>query len=901
MKKLRLQKRLAYVAVAASFGFIAACASSTKPVDNVSVNPTTDDYVAKFDDGKENGADRAGRKEAREEASKPAASGEGEAREVQGGRGSRASSGKFNEGELKALADHYAQEAYTYYREANYDKARALANDALDMDPGNAKAAQVRDDVERVLGLSRGESSNVARARSSEDQALRAEAIYEIDAGLDRADRLMLDGEYNKAIAELEKVLDVIRWTGYMLDTEAKEREARLMIEEARQKREEARVKDYVTTQEQERRIRELEMQEELDRYREQIRNLYSKAKEFFDRREYGETILVLNQILREDPYNAEVARLKNIARDLERGKADRDTWEAFNQNWKQVMAQIVHTNVFPKSTVELPDYEDWQRTEQRADRLERSRKTPLSKEDLAVRSALETVDLLLSFEEQTLDDVIKKLKADGKINILRARDVPGETPVTIDVGRVKLRQALNLICDSIELSWRVENGAVIIGAKGSDEGRNVARRVFNVADLLVNLRTFKGDEPRLRTDANDTDRFTQDQDRPEADPLTIEDLQGVIEESIDPDSWSKEGHGISTRQQELIILNNPDNIEKVAQLLNDLRRSQGLTVSVESRFITIRDDFLEDIGLDFRGVGGSPQIPAPGNPPVPAALDDIQFGNNANPAGPGGTGNDAGFFFQDMPPSGNVRIDQRARVENLFDKALGGTRGGFGLTNSGGASFQLAFVDNPEINAIIRAVRKRERATLLTAPRITVHNTQRAHVSVLNEVAYISDFNTSQATGIAVADPVVSIIRDGIVLDVRPTVSADRRYITLELRPTLALLLRPIPTFVTSLGVGSPVAIQTPQLTLQRIRTTVTVPDGGSFVIGGMRTMSETDVESGIPILSDLPLIGSLFKRKGKSTVRQDIIIVVTARIIDLEEEIERDRPSGENAPRDR
>jgi type II secretory pathway component GspD/PulD (secretin) len=121
----------------------------------------------------------------------------------------------------------------------------------------------------------------------------------------------------------------------------------------------------------------------------------------------------------------------------------------------------------------------------------------------------------------------------------------------------------------------------------------------------------------------------------------------------------------------------------------------------------------------------------------------------------------------------------------------LGGTRGGLGLTNSGGASFQLAFVDTPEINAIIRAVRKRERATLLTAPRVTVHNTQRAHVSVLNEVAYISDFNTSTATGIAVADPVVSIIRDGIVLDVRPTVSADRRYITLELRPTLAILLR--------------------------------------------------------------------------------------------------------------
>lgn len=900
MTKLWLQKRFALVAAAISFGFIAACASSVKPAADAEVKPTRDDYVSDF---RANGKSEPARETNRESAVKPDAADAGKTEPVaqRGNRSGAGASNKASADEIKALANYYADEAYTHYRNANYEKAYKLASDALEMDPDNKNAAQVRDDVANLLGLRRGEAANISRARSNEDQAMRAEAIYEIDAGLDRADRLIRAGDYTKAMDELEKVLDIIRWTGYMLDTEAKEREARLMLEEARSKREDARVKDYVSTQEQERRIRELQMQEELNRYREQIRNLYNKSKEFFDRREYGETIIVLNQILREDPYNQDVIKLKGIARDLQRGREDRDTWEAFNSNWKQVMAQVVNAASFPTGDVTLPDYEDWQRTLDRQDRLERSRRTPLSKEDLAVRSALDTVDMNLSFEEQPLDDVIKRLRQEGKINVLRAKDVPGDGTVTLDVGRVKLRQALNLITDSLDLSWRVQDGAVIIGAKGSDEGRNVARRVFNVADLLLNLRTFKGDEPRLRTDQTDTDRFGTDTDVPDATPLTIDELQDVIEQSIDSDSWSKEGHGISTRQQDLIVLNNPDNIEKVAQLLNDLRRSQGLTVTVESRFITIRDDFLEDIGLDFRGIGGSPQIPPPGAPPVPAALDDIQFGNNANPAGPGGTGNDAGVFFQDMPPSGNVRIDQRTRIENLFDKALGGTRGGLGLTNSGGASFQLAFVDNPEINAIIRAVRKRERATLLTAPRVTVHNTQRAHVSVLNEVAYISDFNTSTATGIAVADPVVSIIRDGIVLDVRPTVSADRRYITLELRPTLAILLRPIPTFTTSLGVGAPVAIQTPQLSLQRIRTTVTVPDGGSFVIGGMRTMSETDVESGIPILSDLPLIGSLFKRKGKSTVRQDVIIIVTARIIDLEEEIDHNFGSGASAPKDR
>jgi len=526
-------------------------------------------------------------------------------------------------------------------------------------------------------------------------------------------------------------------------------------------------------------------------------------------------------------------------------------------------------------------------------------RRTQYSKEDLAVRSAVENVTFQLTLEDTPLDDVIRRFRTEARVNILRSKDVPGDTPISLDAGRVKLRQALDLVCIEADLAWRIENGAIIIGTTDSAIGQNVVRSVFNVADLLVTLRTFRGDEPRLQGDRGDAGAFGREEEQLEADPVTIEDLQEAIETSIDPDSWGQPGHGITTRQQDLIILNTADNIDRVEMLLRDLRNSQGLTVSVEARFIAIRDDFLEDIGLDFRGIGGSPQIPQPGIPPVPAALDDIQFGNNANPAGPGGTSNDAGVFWQDMPPSGNVRIDQRARIENLFDQSLGGRRGNVGLTGTGGMAFQIAFVDNPEINAIIRAVRKRTRATQLTAPRITVHNTQRAHVSVLNEVAYIRDFEVSTATAVAVADPVVDVIRDGIVLDVRPTISADRRYVTLELRPTLAVLLRPIGTFLTSLGVGTPVSIQTPQLSLQRIRTTVTVPDGGSFVIGGLRRMTEIQVESGIPVISDLPLIGALFTRKGKNVVREDIIIVVSTQIMALEEEIDQNYESGLTSPR--
>jgi Flp pilus assembly secretin CpaC/tetratricopeptide (TPR) repeat protein len=886
-------RRLAMVAAVGTVGFLTACASNNQRVNEPIAEPSRDDYVSQL-----GGDPTVTRKELREQAEREESPQAGTPAEVSTRGGAQRGSAGGSESEIKRLAEFYANQAARLYNEKRYEDAIDYARDALLMDADNALAATVRANSEQAIGQGRSLADTMARSRSEQEAALRAEAVYEISNGLDKADRMIRSQQYTEAIGQLELVLDIIRWTNYMVETEGYEREARLMIQDAQTRREQARLEDYVRVREQERRLRELEIQQELDRYREEVRNLYSQAREYFDRREYRDTVVVLNKILREDPYNEQVARLRQIAADLDSGKRDRAAWEDFNRNWRETMQLIWAANAPPVNDLTMPSYEHWQRVNQRAAILESERRTPLSREDIAVRNALENVTLPLDYDGTPLDDVIALLRAQARINIVRSRNVDGEEPISFEIGRVRLRQALDLICDRHDLSWRVENGAVIIDEEGAGEGRNVVRRVFDVADLLITLRTFRGQEPRLVSE-DDGGPWRPEEDDDDEDPVTMDDLQELIEESIDPDSWHREGHGINFRQRDLIVLNSADNVERVANLLNDLRRAQGLTVSVEARFITIRDDFLEDIGVDFRGIGGSPQIPPPGIPPVPAALDDIQFGNNFNPAGPGGTGNDAGFFFQDMPPSGNVRIDQRVRIENLFDQALGGRRGNVGLTGSGGASFQLAFIDNPEINAVIRAVRKRERATLLTAPRVTVHNTQRGHVSVLNEIAYIADFEPATAAGVAVAQPQVSVIRDGIVLDVRPTISADRRYVTLELRPTLATLLRPIPTFQTSLGVGPPVAIQTPQLTLQRIRTTVTVPDGGSFVIGGLREMVEQQMESGIPVISDLPLIGWLFTRKAKSVVRQDIIIIVTARIIDLEEEDDYHFGAGPNRPR--
>ena len=96
-------------------------------------------------------------------------------------------------------------------------------------------------------------------------------------------------------------------------------------------------------------------------------------------------------------------------------------------------------------------------------------------------------------------------------------------------------------------------------------------------------------------------------------------------------------------------------------------------------------------------------------------------------------------------------------------------------------------------MEVILRAVQKSERIQNITSPRITVYNTQRANVQVLNQVSYVQDYEVEIAQNSNIANPVVQTIQDGIVLDVRPVVSQNRKYVTLELRPTVAVLTRPL------------------------------------------------------------------------------------------------------------
>jgi type II secretory pathway component GspD/PulD (secretin) len=322
--------------------------------------------------------------------------------------------------------------------------------------------------------------------------------------------------------------------------------------------------------------------------------------------------------------------------------------------------------------------------------------------------------------------------------------------------------------------------------------------------------------------------------------------------------------------------------------------------VSLEVRFLRAEDRFLRDVGVDIRGLGD--QTGGVGLPGLGAGtnFDDSFAGSTANPSGspPGiipepssiGTGKEPGVFYSDGADG-----EYKGRVENLFDfilnfddpgeaaasAATGGVRG----DNSGGFTLQHTFLDDTQFEVILRAVEKSERIEQISAPRLTVYDTQRANVSVMTQNSYVQDFDVEIAQAAAIGDPIIQTIRDGIILDVRPIVSADRRFITMELRPTVAELVRPIPTFQTTLATGPPVTIQVPEIAISRVRTTVTMPDSGVLLLGGIKFFRDQMGESGIPVLSKIPIISFLVTRKAKVIQRRNLLILIRAEVLIPEE----------------
>ena len=107
---------------------------------------------------------------------------------------------------------------------------------------------------------------------------------------------------------------------------------------------------------------------------------------------------------------------------------------------------------------------------------------------------------------------------------------------------------------------------------------------------------------------------------------MNPDNLEILITQSIAPQTWEElEGVSIRYSNGSLIVYHTTEVQALIHEFLEDLREYVSSMVMIESRFLTIRKDFLQEIGVDFRGLGGFP----PANTLV--NLDDVTSGQEDN------------------------------------------------------------------------------------------------------------------------------------------------------------------------------------------------------------------------------------------------------------------------------
>ena len=221
-----------------------------------------------------------------------------------------------------------------------------------------------------------------------------------------------------------------------------------------------------------------------------------------------------------------------------------------------------------------------------------------------------------------------------------------------------------------------------------------------------------------------------------------------------------------------------------------------------------------------------------------------------------------------------------------------------FNTVAGAGASLGLAFLSDLEVYFFMTAAQGDVRNNILEAPKVTTFNGASAFIFNGDSQWYIAQLFPIVGPGSVAFVPQPEMLVNGVTLQVTPVVSADRRYVRLSLSPFFQTVngftTIQVPGAVGGSGLGGAATsinatLQLPNTTITFLSTTVTVPDGGTVLMGGVKRLQEERKEYGVPVLSKTPWIDRLFRNVGIGRNTSSLMLMVTPRIIILEEEEEK------------
>jgi len=203
--------------------------------------------------------------------------------------------------------------------------------------------------------------------------------------------------------------------------------------------------------------------------------------------------------------------------------------------------------------------------------------------------------------------------------------------------------------------------------------------------------------------------------------------------------------------------------------------------------------------------------------------------------------------------------------------------------TSGLGIEVGKSFLTGSQLWVYIKALEEQGKANLLSSPSVTTLSGQMANIQLANILPYASEFERTNigtaAVPVMVEKYKVTEKVSGITLEVTPKVAGESKIVTMDIHPEVTVVTRQIPI---STSADFPANLGYPLIDTRSTQTSVVIKSGQTVVLGGLIREDETITERKTPFLGDIPILGYLFKTKHVEKQKKNLVIFLTATIID-------------------
>lgn len=445
---------------------------------------------------------------------------------------------------------------------------------------------------------------------------------------------------------------------------------------------------------------------------------------------------------------------------------------------------------------------------------------------------------------------------------------------INITLRNLSLKRVLDFVADSVGFQYEVEVDAVVIRPGEGGAASNLETEFFPISRSTFIRMTGIGvgdeagavpDDPFLPVSPGITDGGVD-----EAGALqTFLQQAGV-------DFVGNPGSSLAYDGSSMIVTQTKRNLDRIRNILN--RYDEVRQVEIEAKFLEVAQGDLNELGFDWALV----------------SRDQSQSFTSSNRSVTGSFGR--------ISSGSNIIIDGQT-VDTLYPPQIPGENA-FSASSAplGKVTGTLGDYD---VAGMLRALSQKSGSDLLSAPKVTVLSGDLATITVAQELRYPESYSDiepevgsgSSLTGgsggsagviIAAGTPQDFTVRNvGVELSVTPRVEEDDYSITLDLYPKVTEFDGFVeyggPSIAISSGrqVSVPSGFYQPIFSVREVKTRVTIWDGATVVMGGLTREEVRETDDKIPFLGDLPLIGRVFRSKGETMQKRNLLIFVTANMV--------------------